>query len=89
MKNHSTDLTKKTNNGGILSSIEEVDLTYQPDTETQAGEANPTIDDKPHWMNTNMTTDTDQGKKMSYKRTTQTAHTKHEQQHQQHKTIAD
>ena len=48
MKNHSTDRTKKMNNGGTLSSIEEVDLTHQPDTETQVGEANPTIDKKSH-----------------------------------------
>ena len=59
MKNYSIDGTEKTKKGWTESNMEEVDLTHQSDTETQAGGVNPTTDDKLHWMNTNTTTDTD------------------------------
>ena len=51
-----------------------MDLTHQLDTGTQAGGVNHKTDDKPHWMNTSMTTNTDQGKKTNHKKITQTAY---------------
>ena len=56
--------------GQTEGNIEEVDQTHQLDTGTQAGGVNLKTDEKPHWTNTSMTTNTDQGKKMNHKKTT-------------------